>query len=629
MSDDNRQLDELDDEFTRIMGLKQSGDHHQAEEALDHLIKMYQNIDACDREAMCRINLGQLLQQRGDLDGAEQQYDLGVKAASCADDVRRKGMCLGALATISMERGDHSRTEDLLQQALGLFTELGDPVGLGNQYGNLGLHLQSQGRLEEAIDCFQKAAGLFVSVENVGGAVGVLQCMGELHRRQGEYDDAMSAHQQALKLAQAIDNGMAQARSLRAIGQIHRVRGDLEKALEAIQQGMKLHSENHDVRGELAALIDLGTIEFSRGRGTEALKCVSECIERARALDMVTPLTKALLNRSVYRLDTDQPDEVKRDLDEAKTYLERLNDPLGWNVWSVVNARVLIRLCQWDEAERILNEELDRVQTFNIASSLPPILGLLASIDSLRGNTESANERLLASEAHYRALKDVEGARMAVLARARLLAEMGRLDQAITVIDHLLKTTLTASLAQPVLEAEMFSARAGAKNLAERYEEAREDAAEAVVRYREAGFQLAEIGARLLRRHTYTDACRFDGVPLPQDHIDALRRLVESAKPLQAPTLRILTTASLADALALGSDLDEARTLVNWALSEAKRLAFPDGVARSLQVLARVNSDPQLAQKAIAVWLEIGARVRARRLCKEWKLAENVLDESS
>jgi tetratricopeptide (TPR) repeat protein len=602
------------------MASRRSGDLDSAESAFRELVRGYERAGESGRTAMVFINLAQIQQMRGRFDDSVAEFEQGLGIARENDDQRRVGLCLGGLATIRAEQGEPEVAEELLLEALDVFRNIDDPVGLGNQIGNLGLMRQAQGRLEEALRCFSEAAELFVRAGHGPGAISVLQCLGELHRRQGEYEEAESAHTQALDLAEQAENKLAQAHSHRALGQLARVHGDLATAEIEIRIGLELHHEMGDVRGGLAALIDLASIEFGRGRGGRAIELLDECVEGARATGMVTPLSKALLNRALYRLDTDQIGRVRADLDEAHSYLEKTNEPAALNVWSITSARVLIREGRWDEAEEALSRELSRTADNNLAGARPAVLGLVGSIRAVRGDCPGALKAFGESEELYRALGDVDGARMALLAKARLLAERGSIAQASTALDAIWEASQAAVTGQPVFEAEILSAQASCHALTEAFDKAIEAAEGARDRYLTAGFQISAIGSGLQIANAALNASRLHGASIPEDLVDDLESYLAIAKTLESPTMLLVCQCSLADALVSAKEQNRGRELADGALAAARDLGFPDGEARSLEILARADSEVGAARQAYEIWKRIDANVRAERLREEWDL---------
>lgn len=591
-----------------------------AASALRELMAGYREVAAAERLTMATINLAQVTQQQGLLEAAGAIYRQALALAESSHDTRRVGLCLGGLATIGMERGEKAETERLIESALEAFRAIEDHVGIGNQLGNLGLLRQGQGRLEEALECFTEAARQFAQAGNVGGAIGVLQCLGELHRRQGEYGEAEEAHLRALSLAEQQKNELAQAHSMRALGQIERARGHLEKAEDFVQAGLAIHRGQGDVRGELAALIDLATVEFGLGRSQSAIGRLDDCVTRARRMSLPTPLAKALLNRALYRLDTDRMDAVRADLAEAEKLLRQLDDQVAWNVWSVTSARIAIRSAKWETAESILEAELGRAGEANLAAVRPPILGLLASIATLRGQVGRAKSLFAESESLYRALGDVEGARMALLGRARLLAESGALEQARTSMDALLVALSREEMAAPLLRAEALIASASVHELNGDFVAALGDARRAQDLFEEAGFEMSAIGAGITQVKMASRSHREAGTPLPDDLLERARSGLDAALRLEAPTMVVVARCALAEAALLSGDAEGARASARRALESAERMEFPDGVAQALEVCARAEADAELAARAVRAFNEMKSVARAARVAREWGL---------
>ncbi|MBN1944172.1 MAG: tetratricopeptide repeat protein [Bradymonadales bacterium] len=633
-SDDSR-LKQLDDRFRQAMAHRKKGESELAENLLCEILQEYRAEGYPDREVMVTINLAQILHQQGRLDEAVEEYQRALEQAERLDDTRRKALILGALSVIDANRGDREGSRHLLEESLRLYREVGDPVGIANQLGNLGLLRQSEGRVSEALECFSQAAALFAAVGNAPGAIGVLQCVGELQRRQGEYAAAMVSHQNALLLAQQVGDLPRQAQSLRAIGQLERVKGNLDTAARFIEKGMSLHQRTGDGSGVLAGLIDLGTVEFARGRPAEAIGRLDRCIAEAGRLRLFTPLVKALLNRALYRLDTDRMDLVQADLDEVKRLLDSQDDPSLWSLWSLTTVRILLRESRWEEAGRLLQEELERVTTANLVGVRPAILGLIASLDTVLGKTRQGIEGFHQAEALYRALGDAEGTRMAVLAYAQNVAETGAIQESLAALDGLWKRYQQQKSSQPVVQGEILLGRATVHHLRGAYREALADLALAIESYREADSQVSWVGSQVFEAKVMLDAHRVAGAPLPEELGERLDQLVAQADTFRSPTISTIAHLTQAEAWLAFDRAEQGRSgtpaaadrteLVRkealQALQQSEEIGFPVGVCRSLELFAWLDDDREKAKRARDLWLSMECTVRAAQLTEEWGLA--------
>lgn len=617
-------LEELDTRFRAATAERQRGNLVRAEAGFRDLADCYSQGGWLDRSAMALINLSQVLQRAGRLQEAEQIVLGAMSTATEIGDDRRTALCLGGLATIKQEQGDQEECERYINDALSAFRRLEDSVGIGNQLGNLGLLRQNQGRMEDALRCFQEAAENFAAGGNANGAIGVLQCLGELHRRQGEYDEAQGAHVRALALAQQQKNRLAEANSERALGQLARARGSLEQAMHRISKGLAIHQEMGDSRGELSSLVDLGTVYFALGKGAEAIDCLTDCIGRARDKGLVGPLTKALLNRALYQLDTDQIQAVEADLAEAHSLLDKLGDEAARNVWSVTSARCKIRIAEWDEAALILENELERAQRANLGAVRAPILGLLASVEATRGRPGDARQLLVECEALYRAAGDFEGVRMALTKQAYLLAESGALEQGRQALDSLLAGLPAGE--HPLLEAEALAVSAAIFDLTEEYDQAITVVTIARERFEEAGFQIASIRLGLCETLYLLRRQRSLGDELPSGLASRAENLLERAQALKAPTLAIAARTTLAECLAEGGEKERALDLLGEALEAARECKFPNGEAEALEALARVQEDRHTAALAVHKLRALQSQARAERLRREWSLTETEIE---
>ena len=92
-------------------------------------------------------------------------------------------------------------------------------------------------------------------------------------------------------------------------------------------------------------------------------------------------------------------------------------------MWHVTMGRILVREARWDDALRVFEQELNRATEANLAGARPAIVGLIASLETTKGDTRRGLELFRDSEMLYRAVGDVDGARMALLGQARNLSD--------------------------------------------------------------------------------------------------------------------------------------------------------------------------------------------------------------
>jgi len=618
MADENASVEELDERFQAASRARQTGELDDAERAFRELLLGYRAVERPDRMAMVGINLAQLLHRTGRLDAAVEQFRETLALTEAIGDERRAGLCLGGMANLRQEAGDLAGAEALITRAIDAFREQENPIELGNQLGNLGLVRQSQGDVAAALDLFTEALSCFQQSNFAPGAMTVLQSLGELHRRQAEYDDAQIAHKKAIEIATALKHPIAIAHSTRALGQIARARGDAETARRLIRDGLAGHRKVGDLRGELAALIDLGSAEFALGEAAEAVACLDECASRSRAAGMVVPLMKALLNRALYRLDTDCFEAFERDMSEAHDLLERIDDPQAWNVWSVTRARSYLRRARWDEALALLEGELERVDSYTLSAARAPILCLTAALHSTRGDVERARSLFEEAQALYRAAGDVEGARLSLLESVRLLAESGSLKEARAAIDSLESTVDAEEHLQPLLRAELYSVDASLSALEGDYQGAVTSADAGRALLAEADQELSVVGMHLVAIKALARGAREGGEALPEATRERAETALSDTHRLDCPTMHVMARLALADVLHVEGDLPAAAQQARDALDQARALPFPDGIAQALEGLARIESDPALARDAIEAYREISCIRRAERVESEW-----------
>ena len=109
------------------------------------------------REAVCRLNMGNLVYEMRDMDTAGCHYAAGL--AIFRDIGNRWGAanCLGNLGLVSYWQGDYPAAMEQHQEYLNISREIGDREGIAIATNNLGHALSRLGRREEAQDYFRQS----------------------------------------------------------------------------------------------------------------------------------------------------------------------------------------------------------------------------------------------------------------------------------------------------------------------------------------------------------------------------------------------------------------------------------------------------------------------------------------
>jgi len=254
----------------------------------------------------------------------------------------------------------------------------------------------------------------------------------------------------------------------------------------------------------------------------------------------------------------------------------------------------------------------------------PAILGLLGSLDTVKGDIKRSIERFREAEVLYRALGDVEGSRMSLIGLAQSIAESGAIEEGLKAMDSVWALMGQSSCTEPALEGELLLARAVIHHLSSAYEQALSDVAEARTRFIRAGFELSQLGSRIYEAKILIDAHRDGARGFPPDLPERVAGFVNQAERFGSPSLSIIAHVTLAEAQDLAARPEEARVEASWALRQSRELPYPPGVVRSLEALARLDHDREMAIQARNLWMSMGCTVWAARLEREWGLERAV-----
>jgi len=272
---------------------------------------------------------------------------------------------------------------EAFERAIVLAEEAGDSRLLAQLTGNLGDVCVSEGRASDARERYREALCAFEAMGDDLGRGFVLSNLGIVAMLLGELDEADHMLHTALALQRSVGDRRSEGLTLTNLGQLAAERRDLALAETHFREALTIHQELGDRGSQATVLVNLGNLDLERGRTQPASDAYGMALVLARETGSRWSTALALGNRGVLRHFLGDLEEAAADLDgavqrfnesgdrrgegyfrlhaaavsadallhddaavlllEGRQLLERLGDPVGEPLASLVGAHVALR----------------------------------------------------------------------------------------------------------------------------------------------------------------------------------------------------------------------------------------------------------------------------------------------
>jgi CHAT domain-containing protein/tetratricopeptide (TPR) repeat protein len=342
--------------------------------------------------------IGSDLDDLGDDDLGRERL-LRARALSVeAGDVRGEAEALDLLAYLESSTGRLDEAIAWSDLALERWPMAGHPEGEGVAWANRGTFHLGRGEYAEAYDAFQAALEQF-AIAGVPRRAGIVYShLGLLHDQQGDYQRAIEAHLQALRLAR--EAGAPNAMSLTAIGLLHHRLGEPDRALASYREALPLYDT-----GGARALRGLAIVRHDMGFAFAALGELQSAEES-------------------YLLALRGFQELGIASREAQT-LHNLG-------------AVLARAGREEEAEEAVGAALEVSRAAGDRRGEAYALHVSGLVSAAAGHPAPAADALRQALDAMRALGDRAGEAATLVALAEAQRDLGRLDEAVSLVDQAL-----------------------------------------------------------------------------------------------------------------------------------------------------------------------------------------------
>jgi CHAT domain-containing protein/Flp pilus assembly protein TadD len=218
------------------------------------------------------------------------------------------------------------------QKRLALSEKIKDQAGKAKALSDLGIVYQALGDEKKAIDYQQQALTLAQKIKEQSLESFALGNLGIIYQNQGNYTKASDYHQQRLAIARQLKDLRSEAEALANLGGIAYFQGDYNKAIALLEQGWKISWEKlHDADILYRIRGNQGLVYFQMGNLDKALESYGKYFQYASSRNNHREEGIAKINAAAVRLQSGNPAEAGKTLQEAIAIWESLRARLGNN----------------------------------------------------------------------------------------------------------------------------------------------------------------------------------------------------------------------------------------------------------------------------------------------------------
>jgi tetratricopeptide (TPR) repeat protein len=307
-------------------------------------------------------------------------------------------------------------------------------------YLRAGIVYNRKAATQKANDMFDEAERLYRAGSNNEGLNEVFRQRGILFRNNGEYDKAKGQFQSSLDTARTMGNEAQQITALIELSFLASRRGLFSEAESYAQQAVNFAQQKKLENLTAGGLLELGNTFLAKGDFEKAESYFNQAIQFARANKGRLSEAKGLTNLGGLYIQTLRIDEGLQMAQHALEYFQQENYPrLAATCLSHIG-RAYRRKGDYAAARQALSQKLELARQSN---SQPAIADSHVELGALL----LEHEQLPTALGEYENAVSLYGPTNSFLVafcnanRAKILARLGRYDEAQQLLDELFKVT--------------------------------------------------------------------------------------------------------------------------------------------------------------------------------------------
>lgn len=282
-----------------------------------------------------------------------------------------------------------------------------------------------------------------------GNRVAVLQILASQLTERGNARDALAATDEALQVCKDLPGTAHAALARLAMARVRNMLGDDAQSESDFKQAIAEYDALGDAEFGGQARVGYATLLSRQGRKPEARELLADAEKLFEKTGDANYRGVALCNRVMMNIDDVHLEEARKELDLARSQMQRVNNRQGMAVVSLATARILERDGQLEEALEQFHRTIEMFReiglTRSVAITLMDIGGISLGVGDLDAAREAGQEALKLGQ---------ETASGPTVIRAKGLLGLIQLDEGdhaaalatFAEVDQLLSATLESTL---------------------------------------------------------------------------------------------------------------------------------------------------------------------------------------
>jgi serine/threonine protein kinase/Tfp pilus assembly protein PilF len=307
-------------------------------------------------------------------------------------------------------------------------------------YLKAGIIYHRKQETDKATAMFDEAERLYRAGSNEEGVIEVLRRRGILFRDTSRFDDAKSQFQQSLNSSRAIGNEAQQITALIDLSYLHSQRGLFAEAENYATQAVSFAQQKQLENLAAGGLLELGNSFSSQGNDEKAEFYFQQAIQFARANKGRLREARGLSNLGGLYIKTSRVDEGVKMVQQALEFFQQTNYPRSVGICLTQLARGYRRQADFASAEKALNQKSEIAKRSSNPQALADVDYEISLLRLDQENYPGALEKCESALKVYESGKDTFSIAFTNMNRAKILARLGRFDDARSLLDELFKT---------------------------------------------------------------------------------------------------------------------------------------------------------------------------------------------
>jgi tetratricopeptide (TPR) repeat protein len=292
------------------------------------------------------------------------------------------------------------------------------------------------GSIEMAVRLLKEGADAYQAAGNDNALAVTLNNLGSMYQRMGDYSAALAVLERAVDAVKRTRNPAGEAAVYGSLANVFEARGENRRAEEFYRRALSISEELHDEPSIALHLSNLGTSKAQLGHYQEAELYYRKALEVFQRREDRASTARMLVNLGTLRLNQNQLQEAEYLFKQALGLFAELNLEPEFaralhNLASIMQERGDLT-----SAEEYLRKSLEIKQTLGDQAGSAATLANLGSIAASRGELDYALRLYQRALTIYQETGNYYALGQTILVTARLLATLGRKEEAIDFLTH-------------------------------------------------------------------------------------------------------------------------------------------------------------------------------------------------